>query len=279
MPELAYVNGQFMPLAQATVPVEDRGFQFADSVYEVLRTYGGQPFALDEHLARLRRSLAAIALDYPTEGLRGIIAEAVRRAAFPEAVIYLQITRGVAPRHRAIPAQVRPTLVLTVRALVPHPEWQEHGIRVITVPDNRWGRCDIKSVGLLANVLAHQAARNAGAHDAIFVEADGTVNESTAGNVFIVRAGQLLTPPKSHRILAGITRDKFLAITPVTETRITAADLLGADEVFLTATTVEVVPVVMVNGKPIGSGTPGPVTRRSLELFHKNFRPAGPSRG
>ncbi len=279
MPELAYVNGQFMPLAHATVSVEDRGFQFADSVYEVLRTYNCQPFALDEHLARLRRSLAAIALDYRTEPLREIIEEAARRAAFPEAIIYLQITRGVAPRNRAIPPEVKPTLVLTVRELVPHPEWEAHGICVITVPDNRWGRCDIKTVGLLANVLAHQAARQAGAQDAIFVESDGTVNESTAGNVFVVQGGQLRTPPKSHRILAGITRDKLMEIMPVVEARVSQDDLLGADEVFLTATTVEVVPVVAVNGKQIGSGKPGPITKQAWATFRKNFRPAALSHG
>lgn len=273
MPELAYVNGQFLPLAQATVPIEDRGFQFADSVYEVLRTYGGRPFALDEHLTRLARSLAAIELASPQTPaeLKALIVEAARRAAFPEVMIYLQITRGVAPRNRGIPAQAKPTLVLTVRELVPHPELQEHGIRVITVPDNRWGRCDIKTVGLLANVLAHQAARKAGAQDAIFVEADGTVNEATAGNVFIVRGGRLLTPPKSHRILAGITRDKFLQAAQGEEARVTKDDLLSADEVFLTSTTVECIPVVAVDGKTVSSGKPGPVTKQAHRQFRQEF--------
>lgn len=274
MPEIAYINGEFVPLERAFVHVEDRGFQFADAVYEVVRTYGGKPFALDEHLRRLFRSLAAIQLEpgLTAEQLRGIIEEGVRRGGFAESLIYLQISRGRAPRHRGFPAQPVPTVVLTVKELVPHPEWRETGIKVITVPDLRWARCDVKSVALLANCLAYQAARQAGVNDAIFVTEQGVVTEATAANVFIIRRGTLVTPPNSPDLLPGITRDKLLraavaAGVPVAESEIHLADLLGAAEVFLSSTTAEVVPVVCVNGQNIGTGRPGPVTARIYAKF------------
>ena len=153
------------------VHVEDRGFQFADAVYEVVRTYGGRPFAVDEHIHRLLHSLDAIQIrhDFTAQQLAGLIHEAVQRAGFAEAMVYLQITRGQACRHRGFPADAKPTLVLTVRGLESSATLRAEGVRVITVPDTRWSRCDIKSVALLANVLAYNAARQAGAHDAVFV--------------------------------------------------------------------------------------------------------------
>lgn len=278
MPEIAYVNGEFVPLQRAFVHVEDRGFQFADAVYEVVRTYGGRPFAVEEHLARLWRSLEAIHLrhDFSRPALARLIHEAVERAGFAEALVYLQITRGQARRHRGFPAEGRPTLVLTVRPLEDSSALRAAGVRVITVPDTRWARCDIKSVGLLANVLAYNAAREAGAHDAIFVEADGAVNEATAGNVFVVNGGVLRTPPKSSRILPGVTRDKLLqaagaAGIAVAEQRIRRDELFAASEMFLSSTTAEVVPVIAVDGKPVGSGAPGAVSARLYEQFVRMF--------
>ena len=275
MPEIAYVNGEFLPLERATVHVEDRGYQFADAVYEFVRTYGGRPFAVAEHLHRLFVSLDAIGLkhNFTLAGLEAIIQEAVRRAAFPESAIYLQVSRGQAKRHRGIPANYEPTLVLTVRQLVSTANFCEIGVKLITVPDQRWARCDIKAVGLLANVLAYQAAHQAGASDAIFCEADDTVNEATAGNIFIVTtAGEFVTPPKSCRILAGVTRDKLLqaavsAGIPTAERRISKTELLSAAEVILSSSTAEVVPVVMVDGQPIGTGQPGPVARKVYAEF------------
>ena len=275
MPEIAYVNGEFLPLERATVHVEDRGYQFADAVYEFVRTYGGRPFAMAEHLHRLFISLDAIGLkhNFTTAGLESIIHEAIRRAAFLEAGIYLQVSRGQAKRHRGIPANYEPTLVITVRELASTAHLSETGIKLITVPDIRWSRCDIKTVGLLANVLAYQAAHQAGAADAIFCEADGTMNEATAGNIFIVTAaGEFATPPKSHRLLAGVTREKLLqaatgAGIPTTERRITKTELLSAAEVILSSSTAEVVPVIAVDGKPIGTGKPGPVARKIYEEF------------
>jgi D-alanine transaminase len=275
MPEIAYVNGKFLPLEQATVPVEDRGYQFADAVYEVVRTYGGRPFALDEHLARLFRSLVSIQLEHHLDAgqLKSLIGEAIQRAGFAETMIYIQISRGVAKRHRGIPVSYEPTFVLTARAMPDSRYLREHGITVITVPDNRWGRCDIKSVALLANVLAYQAARQAGANDAIFVGADDAVCEATAANVFIIRNGELLTPPEGPKILSGITRNKLLeaaraAGIPAAERRITKAELLGADEAFLCSTLAEVVPVLTVDGQKIGTG---PLAQRIYERFITMF--------
>ena len=274
MPEIAYVNGEFLPLDRATVHVEDRGFQFADAVYEVVRTYHGQPFAVEEHLGRLFRSLEGIRLEhtFTVDRLRGLIEEAARRAGFAEAVIYLQISRGQAPRHRGFPQKSDPTLVITVRELHSTAAVRERGVRVITFPDNRWGRCDIKSVALLANVLAYQAAKQAGADDAVFVEADGTVNESTAGNVFAVVAGEILTPPKGPKILSGVTRDKILQAARAAgltcrEQRVTKSEVAGADEIFLTSTTTEVAPVIEMDGRKIGGGRPGPVAARVYARF------------
>ena len=261
------------------VPVEDRGFQFADSVYEVMRTYDGKLFAAEEHIARLFRSLAAVELEhrFKAKELIGIAEEAVRRAEFAEAMVYLQVTRGTARRHRGVPARCAPTVVMTVRELhhPPSSQWED-GLSCITVSDNRWGRCDIKTVALLANVLAYQAARTAGASDAIFIGADGTVAEATAGNIFVVARGKLRTPPKSPRLLSGITRDKLLeaaraAGIPSAEQPVTKAELLAADEVFLSSTTNEVAPVTAVDGQKIGTGKPGPFARRAYKQFLQMF--------
>jgi D-alanine transaminase len=284
VPEIAYVNGEFLPLEHATVHVEDRGFQFADGVYEVMRTYGGKPFATGEHIARLFRSLDAIELKVPLDATRikSLIDEGVRRAGFAEAVVYLQITRGRAPRHRGMPNEPEPTVVMTVRELPARPaRLRDDGIAVVTVPEFRWARCDVKSIALLPSILAYQAARKAGAGDAVFVEADGTVNESTAGNVFIVTAGRLRTPPKSARILSGVTRDKILmaaraAGLEATEERVTKSDLYAADEMFLTSTTAEITPVIAVDERPVGNGKPGPVSATIYGQFARVF--IGPDR-
>jgi D-alanine transaminase len=279
VPEIAYVNGEFLPLERATVRVEDRGFQFADGIYEVVRTYGGKPFATDAHLARLFRSLEAIEIkvSLTVEQLSSIIEEGVQRSGFAEAIVYLQITRGCAPRHRGMPKDAKPTIVMTVRELPAHAaKLPATGIAVITLPEFRWARCDIKSIALLPSVLAYQAAKKAGASDAIFVQEDETVNEATAGNVFLVKSGRLRTPPKSTHILAGVTRDKLLeaaraAGIETVEERIAKADLYTAEEIFLTSTTSEVSPVVAVDGKQIGSGKLGPVSARIYEQFARMF--------
>ena len=282
MPEIAYVRGRYLPLSRATVSVEDRGFQFADAVYEALRTYDSRPFAVDEHLTRLFHSLEAIDLkhSFSREHLAGVIDKAVRRAEFSESIIYLQISRGVAPRHRRIPAQTEPTLVVTVRPLVvsaAQAALLENGMTLVTLPDNRWGRCDIKSVALLASVLAYQAAHQAGADDGVFVGADGLVAETTAGNLFLVRDGQLRTPPLGPRLLAGVTRAHVLQLAktlsvPHAERPCHQDELIAADEVFVTSTSFGVIPVARVDGRSVGTGQPGPLTRRLAEQFDRLAR-------
>jgi D-alanine transaminase len=274
MPEIGFVNGEFVPLDRAFVHVEDRGFQFADAVYEVVRTYGGRPAFVEAHLERLFRSLEAIRLQhkFKAEQLAALIEEAVQRANFPEAIVYLQISRGRAPRHRGFPVNTDPTLVVTVRELLPWTRLRETGVSVITVLDNRWSHCEIKSVALLANVLAYQTARDAGAHDAIFIGEKDSVYEATAGNVFLVTGGRLITPMKEPKILSGVTRDHILGAARALgigceERPVQKAELYSADEIFLTSTTAETLPVVAVDGKRIAAGKPGVLTADVYQAF------------
>jgi len=274
VPDVAFVNGMFMPIAEAKVSIEDRGFQFGDGVYEVIRTYGGHPFALDAHLARFERS--AVSLDLPLPYSRaewdGYVREGIKRAAFSEAKVYIQLTRGVAPRDHAYPDSVPPTVVMTVREL--HPlamSVQAAGVVAMTIEDIRWGRCDIKSVNLLANVLARQQVRKANAFEAILVK-EGLVTEGAVSNVMVVRGGTILTAPEGPRILSGVTRALVLDLArkaglPIQERFVSQAELYDADEVFLTGTTVEVLSVVRVDGKVINGGRPGPVTCRLAAGF------------
>jgi D-alanine transaminase len=274
MGEMAFVNGRFLPLAGASVSIEDRGFQFGDGVYEVIRTYRGRPFMLHAHLARLNRSAEAIGLrqPYSLERWTGYMEEGVRLAAFTESKIYVQITRGVAPRDHAYAPQLEPTVVMTIRELHPlSPAVQTAGVDAITLDDVRWGRCDIKSLNLLPNVLARQQAKEAGAFEAILVK-NGEVTEGSVSNVIIVDNRTLMTAPEGPRILSGVTREVVLRLgrqegLEVHEQYPSREKLFGAPEVFLTGTTVEVLPVVRIDGKPIGSGEPGPVTRQLAKRF------------
>ena len=274
MPDVAFVNGTFVPLATAKVSIEDRGFQFGDGIYEVIRTYKGRPFALEAHLDRLERSATALDLTQPysrTEWTRHLL-EGIRRAAYPEAKIYIQLSRGVAPRDHAYPAEGTPTAVMTVREF--HPldrSVQAAGVEAMTTEDIRWGRCDIKSVNLLANVLARQQAKQAKVFEAILVKA-GLVTEGAVSNVMVVQGGAVMTAPEGPRILSGVTRAVVLELArneglPVQERFISQAELYGSDEVFLTGTTVEVLAVVRVDGKVIGDGQPGPITQRLAAGF------------
>ena len=274
MAETAFVNGRFLPLAGASVSVEDRGFQFGDGVYEVIRTYRGRPFMLHAHLARLNRSAEAIELHQPysLERWTGYIEEGLRLSAFTESKIYVQITRGVAPRDHAYTPQLQPTVVMTIRDL--HPlaaAVRTGGVDAMTHDDVRWGRCDIKSINLLANVLARQQAKEAGVFEAILVKND-EVTEGSVSNVIVVQDGRLMTAPEGPRILSGVTREVVLRLArqeglEVHERYPSREMLFRATEVFLTGTTVEVLPVVRIDGKPIGSGEPGPVTRQLAKRF------------
>ena len=274
MGETAFVNGRFLPLADASVSVDDRGFQFGDGVYEVIRTYRGRPYMLHAHLARLNRSAEAIGLHQPysLERWTGHIEEGLRLSAFPESKIYVQITRGVAPRDHAYAPQLEPTVVMTIRELHPlSPAVQKAGVDAMTVDDVRWGRCDIKSLNLLANVLARQQAKEAGVFEAILMR-NGEVTEGSVSNVIIVQDRRLMTAPEGPRILSGVTREVVLGLArqeklEVLERYPSREMLFGATEVFLTGTTVEVLPVVRIDGKPIGGGEPGPVTRQLAKRF------------
>ncbi|MBX3123597.1 MAG: D-amino-acid transaminase [Nitrospira sp.] len=269
MPDIACVNGRFGPVAEAVVSIEDRGFQFGDGVYEVIRTYRGKPFALDEHLARFERSAQALhlSLGLTKDQWMALVQEGLRLSQFPETKIYLQVTRGQAPRDHLFPASTVPTTVLTFRELHPlDASIRKAGVGAVTVDDIRWGRCDIKSVNLLANVLARQRAKEAGVFEAILVR-DGLVTEGSVSNVMVVRNGVVETAPEGHRILSGVTRAMVLELArkeglPVVETFVGREDLLAASEVFLTGTTVEVLPVVRIDGQPIGAGVPGPLSQR-----------------
>lgn len=268
MPDIACVNGRFGPLADAVVSVEDRGFQFGDGVYEVIRTYRGRPFALDEHLSRLERSAQALqlALGHTKSQWIALIEEGLRLSDLSETKIYLQITRGQAPRDHPFPAALPPTTVLTFRELRPlDSAVRQAGVQAIVLDDIRWGRCDIKSVNLLANVLARQQAKEAGVFEAILLR-DGVLTEGSVSNVMVVRNGTIETAPEGPRILSGVTRAKVLELAkkegiPVAETVVRRDELFGASEVFLTGTTVEVLPVVRIDGQAIGPAVPGPITQ------------------
>jgi len=274
VPNVAFVNGAFMPLAEAKVSIEDRGFQFGDGVYEVIRTYGGRPFSLEAHLARLDRSATALDLMQPYSRAEWTdhILEGIKRADYPEAKIYLQITRGVAPRDHAYSDEAAPTVVMTVREF--HPldrSVQATGVDAMTTEDIRWGRCDIKSLNLLANVLARQKVKRAQVFEAILVNA-GLVTEGAISNVMVVQGETVVTAPEGPRILSGVTRGIVLDLAlseglSIQERFVSQPDLYEANEVFLTGTTVEVLAVIRIDGKVIGDGRPGPIAQRLAASF------------
>jgi len=276
MPEIAFLNGSFMPIADAVVSIEDRGFQLGDGVYEVIVTYDGRPYALAEHLARLRRSLNEIRIAYDIDayGLQGIIEDGVRRSGYADALIYIQITRGVAPRRHQFPDDpIRPTVVITVTEYKrPPPEEHAKGVMLISTSDQRWHRCDIKSICLLPNALARQEAAEAGAYEALLVNSDGYVTEGAATSAFCVRAGELWTTPEGPHILPSISRAILLKLArqadiPVHEGFRTLEFFKGADEVFLAGTTTETLAVVQIDERIIGTGKPGPITGKIRAAF------------
>jgi D-alanine transaminase len=277
MPEIAYVNGEYCDIADAKVSVEDRGFQFADGVYEVIVAMDGRPFRLEPHLERLKRSAEGIALEIDFERLNlcGMIDEGIRRSGFKDVMIYLQVTRGVASRDHVHPDGLEPTVVATFKPKpVYDPALRARGVALQTVADIRWQMCWVKSIALLPNVVLKNAARRAGFHDAIIVGADGNVRETTCTNVFMVKEGVLHTPPATDRILHGITRGFIVECAqsidiPCKEADMTVPDLLAADEVFISSTTVDVMPVTSIDGKTIGTGRPGPIVGRLLDCFRE----------
>ena len=281
MSRVAYVNGRYVPMQSATVHIEDRGYQFGDGVYEVCEVREGRLIDQRRHMARLKRSLEELRIRPPMSpaALGIVLREVVKRNRIGYGVVYLQVTRGVARRDHAFPSRdTSPSLVVTARPLnrTRNEALASNGIAVITVPDNRWDRVDIKTIGLLPNVLARQAAIEKGARDAWFVAKDGTVTEAASANAWIVTAaGAVVTRPAGHGILSGISRAVLFDVIKagglrVEERPFTLDEAFGAREAFVTSATQVVLPVVQIDGRPVGDGKPGPVAVALRREFHSH---------
>ncbi len=276
MSDIVYLNGKFMPIEEAHVPVLDRGFIFGDGVYEVIPVYSKHPFRLAEHLRRLQYSLDKVRIDNPMNDAEWtrLIGEIIQRNAGEDQSVYLQVTRGVAKRDHAFPKGVKPTVFMMSNPLVtPAPALVESGVPCITAQDYRWLNCDIKSVSLLGNCLLRQLSVDAGAAETILFR-DGQLTEASASNVFVVRDGVLLTPPKDNLVLPGITYDVVLEIARTREFQVevravSEAEVRGADEIWVTSSTKEVLAVTTLDGKPVGDGRPGPLFRRMHALYQQ----------
>jgi D-alanine transaminase len=279
MSRIAYVSGAYVPHWQAAIHIEDRGYQFADGVYEVIAVRGGRLLDEEPHLRRLHRSLDELRIPAPIgdAALGIVLREVIRRNGVETGIVYLQITRGVAPRDHAFPKSAEPTLVVTSRrSRRPDPRLWEDGIAVITISDIRWGRCDIKSIALVSNVLGKQEAREAGAFEAWQVDGDGRITEGTSTNAWIVtNDATVVTRAADNAILNGVTRLAVLDIIAREEYRLderpfTVEEARAAREAFLTSTTSDVLPVVRIDSVPIGDGRPGPLSRklRAAYLAH-----------
>ncbi len=273
MAGVAYVNGRYLPLSEASVSIEDRGFQFADGIYEAWAVLGGKLADAAGHFERMERSLAELRMAQPMSraALKLVILETLRRNRITEGFCYLQITRGQAPRDHGFPnPAVRPSLIITCKPVdyAAEARKSEKGVAVSTQPDIRWGRCDIKTVGLLPNVLAKQAAREAGAYEAWLVDSGGMVTEGSSTNAWIVDArGVLITRDTRANILRGVTRKHLMELAaelqmPVEERAFSVEEAKDAKEAFLTAASAFVTPITAIDGKQVGDGRPGPVAAR-----------------
>ncbi len=282
MSRIAYVNGRYLPQREAAVNIEDRGYQFADGVYEVVHLYDGRLIDEDRHLGRLERSLRELRLPQPMSqtALRQVLLELAHRNRLREGLLYMQVTRGVARRDHAFPSkQVPPSIVMTIRRIPPYPaDVEAWTATAITWPDERWARCDIKTVALTPNVLARQAAREQGALEAILVDRNGMVTEGAATSFWMVdQAGVLRTRHLDHGILPGCTRGALLALMrengiEFAERAFSRDELADAREAFITAATTFVRPIVRIDGKPVGDGAVGPVTRLLFDLFARHVK-------
>ena len=280
MSRVAYVNGRYLTHRDAAVHIEDRGYQFADAVYEVCEVKCGRLIEERRHMLRLKRSLSELAMPAPTSeaALGVVLREVVRRNRVADGIVYLQVTRGVAPRNHAFPAPaVEPTVVVTARKIdrALGDKRAKDGVAVITLAENRWARVDIKTVSLLPNVLAKQMAREAGAFEAWFVDRDGFVTEGASTNAWIVTGDKtLVTRPADFGILRGISRSVILDLAGcrgirVEERCFTVAEALAAREAFVTAASTLVMPVVRIDGRPIGDGKPGRLATELRARFHE----------
>lgn len=272
--QYVYLNGEFLAPDAAKVSVFDRGFVFADGVYEVIPAYGGRLFRLAQHLERLEQSLDGIRLQNPLSAAAwgAVFERLLAQFGNADQYVYLQITRGAAPRDHAFPAGIAPTVFAFAKRIdYPSASLVEQGVTAVTLPDIRWSRCDIKSIALLPNVLMRQQAADGGAVEAILLR-EGCVTEGAASNVFVVYRKQLLTPPKGPYILPGITRDLVVELARASavdfaERPIAEAELRGADEVWMTSSTKEILPIVRIDGRPVGSGRPGALHARLFAAY------------
>lgn len=277
----AYLNGEYLPLDRARVSVLDRGFLFGDGVYEVIPVFHGEPYFLDRHLRRLQNSLDAVAIRYRADPVqwRDVIGRLLGMQSSPVQSVYLQVTRGVSLRGH-LSETISPPTALAF-CLSPGSDDRRNGVAAVIRDDVRWARCDVKAITLLANVMLRREAENAGAYEAILVSG-GKVTEGAASNVFAVWNGRVRTPPKGRKILPGVTRDVLVeclrgAGIPCSETEIDADELPKADEIWLTSSSAEVVPVIRLDGAPIGDGRPGELWRRADSLYQSckdRYRPA-----
>jgi D-alanine transaminase len=273
---MVFLNGKFLPIEEATVPVLDRGFIFGDGVYELIPVYSRAPFRMDEHLARLEKSLAAVRIKnpYARDKWREILLALIAKQPWDDQGAYLQVTRGVAKRDHAFPAGVEPTVFIMCNPLVNPPrELVEKGAAAVSAVDYRWHRCDIKSISLIGNCLLRQVSADAGAVETILFR-DGKLTEASASNVFVAKAGKLLSPPKSNLILPGITYDVVVEIAqavkiPLEFRDVTEAEVRAADEVWLTSSSKEILAVATLDGKPVADGKPGPLFRKAYAGYQE----------
>ncbi|MBN1477764.1 aminotransferase class IV [Candidatus Sumerlaeota bacterium] len=280
MGELLYLNGEWMPIREGHVSCEDRGFNFGDGVYEVVRVYGGQPFTMREHLERQVRSAAGLGFEIPLsveqfeEVLRGLI----ERSGIEEALIYTQVTRGAAPRNHIFADDMTPTVMAFIRPAPPHPKvWRIEGAGALPCVDNRWNMCHLKTIALLPNILAKNAAHRAGFAEAFFHLEDGTVTEGSASNSYVIRGGEMWTAPLGPKILPGITRTQVMEVAreiglTVHEETFTLTEAEDADEIIMSASNLELLPIVRLGERSIGKGKIGPVYRRLHEAYRELVR-------
>jgi D-alanine transaminase len=273
---MVFLNGKFLPIEEAKVPVLDRGFIFGDGVYELVPVYSRVPFRLDEHLARLERSLAETRIrnPYTRAQWRELIYRLVDAQSFDDQGLYFQVTRGVAKRDHAFPKDVEPTVFMMSNPLVTPPrELVQKGAAAVTAQDNRWLRCDIKSISLIGNCLLRQLSAGEGAAETILFR-EGKLTEASASNVFVVKRGVILSPPKSSLILPGITYDVVVELAganglPLELRDITEPEVRGADEIWVSSSSKEVLPVVSLDAVPVGDGRPGPLFGRMYQLYQE----------
>ena len=279
MTRFAYVDGETLPVSEATVSIEDRGFLFGDGVYDVVRLFEGRYFRLDRHLDRLLDNAASLEMAGLPEadGLREIAEQLRRRSDVDDGMLYLQVTRGCGPRQSSYPSDPEPTVVLYIdRMRRPVDQFRESGAEAMIVPEVRWRRCDIKSVNLLPKVTMKQRATEQGCYEALFTDEDGTIWEGTSTNFFVVQDGVVRTTDHEERVLPGLTRREIVEIAaeesiPVELSRVTLADVRQADEAFLTGTLTEVLGLTAIEGEPVGDGTVGPMTRRLYERLRERM--------